>query len=349
MKKIITSDTQVLISNPERICLLHELDNIFGVADHQLSGDSFSMTRMKERYPTLGKLFLKEAGTWLILSHPNIVKLHEANIFPIPYMELELCEKSLSELPKPTDTKTALKIALHIADALAYAHARGFVHRDVKPSNILLKNGLWKLSDWGLVKALDALSGTSRMFTPLYSAPEQIMPRKFGGVDEKTDIYLLGLVLYELLTGRKALGETMEEMIEAIAGRKEPDMSGVPEEVAELLSRCLSVEKGKRPGSMGEVKGEIGRLLGMRVEEEYEESVRTSDGRAPYLLLELVEVSVRGEAMEDAERYAEELASECPEFKELVEEIRWRAEQGIGADQSFVSRIEKMKRKLRGR
>ena len=159
------------------------------------------------------KIFLRELAAWFNLNHKNIVKLHGADIFPIPYIEMEYVEgvkvdnkvvRTLDEYPKPVDEKLALKIVKEIAEGLKHAHSRGVIHRDLKPLNVLLKSDLTpKITDFGLAK-LSALSSRSTVkgYSPLYAAPEQIDEKTYGSTDERTDIYQLGLIFYELLTGR---------------------------------------------------------------------------------------------------------------------------------------------------
>jgi len=156
-------------------------------------------------------LFLREVAAWYNLNHENIVKLHGADILPVPYLEMEFVEgaevdgklaRTLEELPKPVDEEKALRFIGGIARGLAHAHSKGIIHRDLKPGNVLLKADLTpKITDWGLAKisARSSLSGFSG-YSPLYAAPEQI-DDSFGEPDERTDIYQLGLIFYELLTG----------------------------------------------------------------------------------------------------------------------------------------------------
>jgi len=147
------------------------------------------------------------------LDHPNIVKLYEADILPVPHLEMEFVEgvdlngktiRSLEEYPKPTEEGLALKFTKGITQAVKYAHSQNVLHRDIKPLNILLKHDLTpKLTDWGLSKiGVTTSSKTAAGYTPLYAAPEQLLPSQYGHTDYRTDLYQIGAVLYELLTGR---------------------------------------------------------------------------------------------------------------------------------------------------
>ena len=158
-------------------------------------------------------LFIKEVAAWYNLNHENIVRLYKAGILPVPYLEMEFVEgaevngklvRNLDEYPKPVEEKTALQLIRGIAKGLAHAHSKGIYHLDLKPLNILLKADLTpKITDWGLAKisARSSLS-THSGYSPLYAAPEQLDEETFGAPDHRTDIYQLGLIFYELLTGK---------------------------------------------------------------------------------------------------------------------------------------------------
>jgi len=150
-----------------------------------------------------GRCFMKEIMGWEALQHPNIVRVSEVNILPVPYVEMEYIGRTLFDLPRPMHPGDAARIALGVARGLSFAHERGIIHRDIKPQNILITGeGTPKISDWGMSKVM----GISRMptvtgFSLGYAAPEQIDPGIFGNTDPRTDLYQLGVVLYELVTG----------------------------------------------------------------------------------------------------------------------------------------------------
>ncbi len=170
------------------------------------------------------KTFIREVSTWLHLDHPNIVKLYDVDILPLPYLEMEFVEgakineehvKTLDDYPKPASEDTALSLIKGIAEGLKHAHGKGIYHRDLKPLNILLKSDLMpKITDWGLAKLGTMSSSRSVMgYTPLYAAPEHLMPGKYGHTDHRTDIWQLGVTFYKLLTGRLPFeGYTYEEV-----------------------------------------------------------------------------------------------------------------------------------------
>ncbi|MBW9222751.1 protein kinase [Methanothermococcus sp. SCGC AD-155-C09] len=160
------------------------------------------------------KYLLKEINAWKNLNHPNIVKFYDAFIEPIPHIEMEYIGgyklngktvKDLDKYPKPTNPEEAIKLIKGIAEGLKHAHNKDIIHRDIKPSNILLTENLTpKITDWGLAKigAKSTTATTTKGLTLLYSAPEQIDEEEYGKTDKRTDIYQLGLIFYELLTGK---------------------------------------------------------------------------------------------------------------------------------------------------
>ena len=216
------------------------------------------------------KAFLRGIAPWKWLKHENIASLHAANVLPIPHLEMEYVEHgSLDQIEVPVKLKTALAIVLGIADGLAYAHAQGVTHRDLKPTKILLtEDNTPKISDWGLSRIM-AESETSRVhgFTPIYGAPEQVAPGEFGEPDERTDIYQLGLTFYWLLTGRTPYeGRDLVEVTTAIARElPEPPSKIKPEAsiVDSIILKCLAKRKEDRYQSVRELREELASVSSM--------------------------------------------------------------------------------------
>jgi serine/threonine-protein kinase len=151
--------------------------------------------------------FRREARAVAALSHPNIVTVidrgsHEGRQFIVfEYVEGENLKRMI-ERRGPTPLATALELGIQIAHGLSFAHQQGLVHRDVKPQNVLLNgDGRAKVTDFGIARSLDVQHGMTQTGTVLgtsdYIAPEQAQGQR---VDEHTDVYSLGVVLYELLT-----------------------------------------------------------------------------------------------------------------------------------------------------
>ena len=149
-----------------------------------------------------GTQFTKELTVWEGLHHQNIVELYAANIFPLPFIEMEYVASSLAEMHFPLDEKKAVAILTGIAEGLRYAHDQGIVHRDIKPGNILVApDGRPKITDWGLSKAQGTKQSGLIGFSLEYAAPEQPAPNLYGEPGPWTDIYQLGVLFYEMLTG----------------------------------------------------------------------------------------------------------------------------------------------------
>jgi serine/threonine protein kinase len=166
------------------------------------------------QYETIeAKDFINEAELWTKLSrlkHPHIVELYEYGTEPYPWIAMEYMEGgSLRLKVGRLGCKACLEIAMKLMEALHFAHHHGVVHRDIKPENVLFDNqSIPKLTDWGLAKVLLDASGGSGGFkgTVAYSAPEQLAASKFGAIDWRTDIYQMGMLVYELLVGRVPFG-----------------------------------------------------------------------------------------------------------------------------------------------
>lgn len=199
-----------------------------------------------------GRSFLKEINIWRGLVHPNIVRVCAVNILPSPYVEMEYFERSLKDLEKPLSPARACRIVVGIAEGLAYAHARGVIHRDLKPGNILLApDGTPKIADWGLGRVLaDDDETIAPGFSLRYAAPEQLAPARYGSAGAWTDLFQLGVVLYELLTGAFPYGGVGPGEYAGAVLRDDPiPPSAVDPALAgfdRIVFRCLEKDPGKR-------------------------------------------------------------------------------------------------------
>ncbi|MDB4893059.1 MAG: Serine/threonine-protein kinase PknB [Gemmatimonadetes bacterium] len=211
------------------------------------------------------------------LQHPNIVPLIAAgeteglSYFTMPYIRGESLRQRLAA--GPISVPDALRMLNDLAQALAYAHDEGIVHRDIKPDNVLLTSGAAVVTDFGIAKAVsDARTtraeqvghgatltqeGTS-LGTPAYMAPEQV-----GGehIDARTDIYSWGLLAYELLAGRHPFADrtTASQLMSAQLAQEPADLAalrpGLSPHLARLVMRCLEKEPDRRPSSARELIG----------------------------------------------------------------------------------------------
>src|SRR5687767_14031551 len=204
--------------------------------------------------------FQREAKTLASLNHPNIAAIHgleESGGVTALVMELVEGDDLSQRIARgliPIDE--ALPIAKQIAEALEAAHEQGIIHRDLKPANIKVRlDGTVKVLDYGLAKAMQpaaaassSLSMSPTITTPAmtqagiilgtaaYMAPEQARGKP---VDKRSDIWAFGVVLYEMLTGRRAFeGEDVSSILAAVI-QSEPRWDGVPASLRRLLESCL--------------------------------------------------------------------------------------------------------------
>jgi parallel beta-helix repeat (two copies) len=215
-----------------------------------------------------GKCFLNEIAAWQTLRHPNIVEVLEVNILPIPYVEMEYVPGSLEEVTKPLPVWKAVHIVHGIADGLTYAHAHGIIHRDIKPHNILMTGDFVpKITDWGMSKVIATTMAKSSVagFSLSYAAPEQVSPAEFGRTDVRTDIYQLGALFYELVTGSIPFGgESIVEVGNAIV-REDPipptEYNPEAEAVEKIILKCLAKNPADRYQTAEELLDALSRYL----------------------------------------------------------------------------------------
>ncbi len=216
--------------------------------------------------------FLREARAAAALEHPNIVPIYDVGATDQGemYLAMAYCpgESLKSRLAQgAVAPREALGIAGALADALAHAHRQGVVHRDLKPSNVLLgADGRVRLIDFGLAKLTETsvLSGSEQFAgTPAYMAPEQITG---DPVDGRTDLWALGVVLYEMLSGRRPFGgEQTHSILYAIVNTP-PDPFELPEDftggrVQPLLERTLAKDPAERYATAEALRADLRQLL----------------------------------------------------------------------------------------
>jgi serine/threonine protein kinase len=207
--------------------------------------------------PTFVERFQREAKVAANLDHPNIVTIYEvAQIKGVYFIAMQFLEgRTLSrilEAEGPLPVPRVQAVVEQIASALDYAHARGFVHRDIKPSNIIVAHdGRVTLTDFGLVKAGEGtqLTASGMVFgTPEYMSPEQAEGKV---LDAQSDIYSLGVVLYEMLAGQAPFVADTTPAVMYKHVHEPPPLdelpSGLPQGVVAVLDKALA--KKKPPGS----------------------------------------------------------------------------------------------------
>jgi len=210
--------------------------------------------------------FEREALAIAALNHPNICTLHDVGS---NYLVMELVEgPTLAEriAQGPIPVEEAIPLALQLAAAIEAAHERGIIHRDLKPDNIKLTAQGIKVLDFGLAKAAaptgpaDASAPTIKagaslagiiIGTPGYMSPEQASGKP---IDRRTDVWSFGVVLWEMVTGRRMFeGETISHTLAAVLTQK-PDVSLAPATLRPLLARCLVQDPRQRMRDIGEVR-----------------------------------------------------------------------------------------------
>ena len=207
------------------------------------------------REQTFVTRFRKEALAAAGLSHPGIVAVFDSGENPAPYIVMELLQgKTLRELiTGPIDTKTSIQIIEGILQALAYSHANGIVHRDIKPGNIMITDhGDVKVMDFGIARALDDVSATMTATWNVVGTAQYLSPEQASGeiADSRSDLYSVGCVLYEMLTGRPPfIGDTPVSIaFQHVSGELIPP-SKVNPNVDPQFDHFLSVVMAKDPAN----------------------------------------------------------------------------------------------------
>jgi serine/threonine-protein kinase len=217
--------------------------------------------------------FLREIAMTASLRHPHIVPLYDsgagdASLFYImPFVEGESLRDRLRR-EKQLPLEDTLRIAGEVADALGYAHARGIIHRDVKPENVLLESGHAVVADFGIAHAIDVAGGERltetgvAIGTPSYMSPEQVAGEK--SLDARSDVYALACVVYEMLAGQPPFtGPTAESVVHQHMLAPPPAVTqlrpAVPASVAAALQRAMSKTPADRFASVSQFADALAR------------------------------------------------------------------------------------------
>ncbi|WP_321416509.1 tetratricopeptide repeat protein [uncultured Methanomethylovorans sp.] len=321
------------------------------------------------------KSFLREMTVWQNLSHENIISMNDLNIYPLPYLELEYANGgSLEDVSKPIDVKTASKIMFDISEGLKYAHGKGIIHCDLKPQNILMvseglkhacKNGISlqglkpndfikaedmvpKITDWGLSKLpITKKSYSKSGYSPLYAAPELISPAKFGKLDFRTDIYQLGIIFYELVTGRLPFDgqDHAETIFKKINGDVKPPstINSSCSELDGIILKCLSKEQNSRYQTISDFQQDLAQYLNI----EYNKSLALSRDRRQSCLYcaKLLEVYAKIGSITEAIKYAQDLRYHTcdlfsAEMDAVIENLKYRAKRRLSVDNQLITEID---------
>jgi serine/threonine protein kinase/tetratricopeptide (TPR) repeat protein len=215
--------------------------------------------------------FKQEARAIAALSHPNILAIFDVGTGDLPFLVTELLDGETLRMRLdrgPLPMNEAASVAVQLVSGLAAAHERGVVHRDLKPANVFLtRDGIVKILDFGLAKAVapgaasesptcgnDTLAGMM-LGTVGYMAPEQVRGET---ADVRSDIFAVGAVLYELVSGQRAFaGDSTADTMSAVLKEEPPDLAlrgGIPAAFARIVRRCLDKDPRKRFQSASDLR-----------------------------------------------------------------------------------------------
>lgn len=208
--------------------------------------------------------FYREARAAGRLDHPGIVTIYEVgqegdrHFIAMEYLEGQSLRERL-QVEGPLSIEETLHIAIQVLDALAYAHSQGVIHRDIKPDNIhLLPNGTVKLTDFGIARLMvePSLTTDGQVFgTPSYMSPEQVAGKT---VDERTDLFSLGVTMYEMLTGQKPFqGDSIVTITYKIMHHNPLPVAGLPEPLQAFFAKALAKDPSQRFQSALEMKSAL--------------------------------------------------------------------------------------------
>jgi serine/threonine protein kinase len=208
--------------------------------------------------------FFREAETAGRLQHPDIVTIFDAGEDQeLAFIAMEYLKgddlQAYTQAPKLLPVPVVLGVVARVADALGYAHSQGVVHRDIKPANVMvdLPSDVVKVTDFGIARVSDSSRTRTGMVlgTPSYMSPEQMAGRR---VDGRSDLYSLGVMLFQLLAGRLPhRSDSMATLMRQIANEAAPDIRSVRSDLPESLARVVALTLEKRP----EVRYASGQLL----------------------------------------------------------------------------------------
>jgi TolB-like protein len=221
------------------------MGEVYRARDPRLNRD-VAIKRLKSNHSAR---FEQEARAVAALNHPHICQIYDVGP---DYLVLEYIEGS--PIQGPMTEPDAVRAALQIAAALEAAHAKGILHRDLKPGNILMTAAGAKLLDFGLAKLVSDDHATLTIGvsgTPLYMSPEQAEGKT---LDARSDVFSFGAVLYELLAGRRAF--------DSLAAVLRDDPAPLTSPAAAIASRCLAKQPGQRFQSMTDVKTGLMGIVG---------------------------------------------------------------------------------------
>jgi non-specific serine/threonine protein kinase len=290
--------------------------------------------------------FVREARAASALDHPNICTVHEIDeteggqmFISMSYYEGGTLKDTIRE--KPLASSKAIEIAVQVARGLAEAHEKGVIHRDIKPANIMMTaKGQVKIMDFGLAK-LSGGEGITEIGIPMgtvaYMSPEQARGRD---IDHRTDIWSLGVVLYEMISGQLPFkGENAHAIIYSILNEEPVPVTSIRPGIGSPLERTINKALTKDPDSRYQAAGdlladlmEIGRELETSELKEY---VPSAVAKASIAVLPFVDMSPEKDQEYFCDGMAEELISALTKIEELKVASRTSAFQFKGGEQGI--------------
>jgi serine/threonine protein kinase len=236
---------------------------------------TISLELSRGEFEEFEQRFYREASSAGRLNHPNIVTIHDVgNNDDTAYMAMEFLEgeelRDILDAGGPLAPERVASIASQVADGLAFAHEHGVVHRDIKPSNIMiLNNGVVKITDFGiaLIPSSSRTMAGMTLGSPKYMSPEQVVGQD---VDGRSDIFSLGVVLYEMLTGKPPFsGDNISAIMFRILnemptapGTLKPEL---PEAFNYIIAKALAKHPDERYQSAGEMAEDLRHYLALQV------------------------------------------------------------------------------------
>lgn len=253
-----------------------------------LARDVAVKTLKADATPAVAHALLREARVTGMLEHPGVIPVHALGVDeqgrPMLVMKrvdgTDLSTRLAARPQSGEELVTYLEALMQVCRTCEFAHSRGVLHRDIKPENIMLGGfGEVYLLDWGIATKLEATSRTDEPIvgTPVYMAPEMVLGR---GLDARTDVYLVGATLHEVLTGMpRHAGANLSQVARA-AMLSEPFAYGpdVPEELARLCNRATARDPAKRPESAAALREEIALFLRHRAARAIADAARERVG-----------------------------------------------------------------------
>ncbi|MBP7608586.1 MAG: HEAT repeat domain-containing protein [Steroidobacteraceae bacterium] len=219
------------------------------------------------------KRFVHELRYSRKITHRNVIRIYDFLFIrgnyaiSMEYFPSHTLGHEIGDKPLPVDK--AVRFAMDVATGMSVAHQSGIIHRDLKPANVLIDDtGLLKIVDFGVAAAQHQgdtqLTKTGYVIgSPKYMAPEQILGKK---VDERADVYSLGVILYEMLTGEPPYhrGDHMAVMYQHVQGKAKPPIEvnpNIPPGLSEIVTKAMTVDKARRFQTMDELRSALERYL----------------------------------------------------------------------------------------